>query len=55
MKRMYTTISSPERIAVTTLDGYLADQAALSGLLNTLYDLHMLLLSVECLDGSTKE
>ena len=35
---------------VTTLVGHLADQAALSGVLNTLYDLHLPLLSVEILD-----
>ena len=34
---------SPE----TTLVGWLADQAALCGVLNALYDLHMPLLSVE--------
>ena len=33
--------------AVTTLIGPLADQAALLGVLNTLYDLHLPLLSVE--------
>jgi len=36
--------------SVTTLKGYLADQAALSGVLNTLYELHLPLLSVENLD-----
>jgi hypothetical protein len=35
---------------VTVLAGHLADQAALSGVLNTLYDLHLPLLSVENLD-----
>ena len=35
----------------TTLEGRLADQAALSGILNTLYDLHMPVLSVECVDA----
>jgi hypothetical protein len=35
---------------ITILEGYLPDQAALSGVLNTLYDLHHPLLSVECLD-----
>lgn len=34
---------------VTILVGRLPDQAALSGLLNTLYELHLPLLSVECL------
>jgi hypothetical protein len=32
---------------VTTLEGLLTDQAALSGVLNTLYDLHLPVLSVE--------
>ena len=32
----------------TTLSGRLLDQAALFGVLNTLYDLHLPLLSVEC-------
>ncbi len=35
---------------VTTMDGQLSDQAALAGVLNTLYDLHLTLLSVKCLD-----
>ena len=35
---------------VTILVGHLVDQAALSGILNTLYDLHLPLLSVENLD-----
>ena len=34
----------------TMLEGRLADQAALSGLLNTLYELHLPVISVECLD-----
>ena len=35
---------------VTILVGHLPDQAALSGVLNTLYEMHMPLLSVENLD-----
>jgi hypothetical protein len=35
---------------VTTLEGYLRDQAALFGVLNTLYELHLPVLSVECLE-----
>lgn len=35
---------------VTTLSGWLRDQAALLGVLNTLYDLRFPLLSVEYLD-----
>ena len=37
---------------VATLVGYLIDQAALSGVLNSLYDLQLPLLSVENLDES---
>ena len=33
----------------TTLDGWLANQAALLGVLNALYGMHLPLLSVECL------
>jgi hypothetical protein len=35
---------------VTTLDGELRDQAALAGVLNTLYELHLTVLSVKRLD-----
>jgi hypothetical protein len=35
---------------VTTLEGELSDQAALAGVLNTLYDLHLTLLSVKRLN-----
>jgi hypothetical protein len=35
---------------VTTLEGELSDQAALAGVLNTLYELHLTLLSVKRLD-----
>ena len=38
--------------AITTLTGPLVDQAALSGVLNCLYDLGLPLLLVECLDDS---
>jgi hypothetical protein len=34
---------------VTTLKGELSDQAALAGVLNTLYELHLPILSVRCL------
>jgi hypothetical protein len=34
---------------VTTLNGELGDQAALAGVLNTLYELHLPVLSVLCL------
>jgi len=38
------------KLPVTILVGHLTDQAALSGILNTLYELHLPLLSVENLD-----
>jgi hypothetical protein len=38
------------RTRITTLTGNVMDQAALTGVLNTLYELHLPLLSVENLD-----
>jgi hypothetical protein len=40
------------RPPVTTLNGELGDQAALAGVLNTLYELHLPVLSVLCLSYS---
>jgi hypothetical protein len=37
--------------SVTTLEGELSDQAALAGVLNTLYELHMPVISVKRLEG----
>ena len=45
------TIAPPGDPPTTILEGHLADQAALSGVLNTLYDLHFPLLKVEYLKG----
>lgn len=42
--------SSSDSPSVSILTGHLPDQAALSGILNTLYDLHLPLLSVENMD-----
>jgi hypothetical protein len=39
--------------SVTTLAGALVDQSALSGVLNTLVDLHLRILSVECLSAES--
>jgi hypothetical protein len=39
---------------VTTLVGWLTDQASLAGVLHTLYDLHLTLLSVELLNGDER-
>ena len=44
------TTHSSEHPKITTISGHLLDQAALSGVLNTLYELHLPLLSVENLD-----
>ncbi|KPJ76380.1 MAG: hypothetical protein AMJ54_12010 [Deltaproteobacteria bacterium SG8_13] len=45
-----TADQTAKKAPVTILVGHLADQAALSGILNTLYELHLPLLSVENLD-----
>lgn len=37
--------------SIITLEGELKDQAALAGVLNTLYELHLPLLLVMCLDN----
>ena len=50
------TADGPDR--VTVFEGWMPDQAALSGVLNTFYDLHLSLISVEALGdkrGSVKE
>lgn len=44
--------TSPEGAALTVLTGAFQDQAALAGVLNTLYDLGLPLLSVECLGAA---
>ena len=44
-----TSTSVDDEPAVTTLQGQQRDQAALSGVLNALYNLQLPLLSVECL------
>ena len=41
-------IAEEARPPVTTLDGELSDQAALLGVLNSLYELHLPVLSVVC-------
>jgi hypothetical protein len=37
---------------VTSLEGELSDQASLAGVLNSIYELHLPILSVLCLSGS---
>ena len=49
-----STDSTTGKETVTTLVGYLVDQAALSGALKALYDLRIPLLSVENLDEKLK-
>jgi hypothetical protein len=44
--------TTAENLKTTILMGHLPDQAALSGVLNTIYDLHLPLLKVECIDES---
>jgi hypothetical protein len=46
-----TTNRRGDRKTVATLVGLMRDQAELAGVLNTLYELHLPLLSVEYLNG----
>jgi hypothetical protein len=49
---MQITKSSPnDQGPVTSLVGHLSDQAELAGVLNTLYEMHLTLRSVEYLNG----
>ena len=45
-----TEVQRSDRENETILVGRLADQAALSGVLNTLYEQHLPVLSVDCLE-----
>ncbi len=45
-----TSDEGPNGATRTILVGRIADQAALSGLLNGLYELHLPVISVECLE-----
>ena len=45
-----TTAFTPKNQPITILVGHLVDQAALSGVLNTLYELRMPLLSAEIMN-----
>jgi hypothetical protein len=40
-----------DQTTVTTMTGRLRDQAELSGVLNSLYDLHLSILKVEVVNG----
>jgi hypothetical protein len=46
-----STHKRPDQTTVTTLVGRLRDQAELSGVLNSLYDLHLSILKVEMVNG----
>jgi hypothetical protein len=46
-----TTSTRGDQKPVTTLVGLMRDQAELTGVLNTLYQRHLTLMSVECLNG----
>ena len=46
-----TEIHAADGQTETILVGRLADQAALSGIMNSLYELHMPVLSAECIDS----
>jgi hypothetical protein len=48
-------LSHGKEPVVTLLEGELLDQAALAGVLITLYDLHLPVLSVECLSAGPSE
>jgi len=51
-------ISQPEagdESPSTTLEGELLDQASLAGVLNTLYELHLPVLSVKCLSSQVTD
>ncbi len=43
-----TVVESESEPVVTVLEGRLLDQAALAGVLNTLYELHLPVLEVRC-------
>ena len=49
-----TQTGASDKLPVTVLVGHFKDQAALCGVLNTLYELHLPLLSVENLDESVR-
>ncbi|MFC1652315.1 hypothetical protein ACFL3F_01215 [Planctomycetota bacterium] len=50
-----TTDFPPGEKAVTTLEGTVRDQAALAGIMGTLHSLHLVVLSVSCLEDEDNE
>ena len=55
MAVMNASAGQNDKNPVTTLIGPLVDQAALFGVLNTLYNMRLPLISVECLDNFIEE
>jgi hypothetical protein len=52
LEGMTISLTAPEvGLPETTLEGELPDQAALAGVLNTLYELHLPVLEVKCLSA----
>jgi hypothetical protein len=49
-----TTTGGMDTDETTMLEGQLWDQAALTGILNTLYDMQLPLVSVECINSENK-
>ena len=49
-----TTTGGMDTDETTMLEGQLLDQAALTGILNTLYDMQLPLVSVECINFENK-
>jgi hypothetical protein len=47
-----TTTGGRDSPDTTTLEGRLPDQAALTGVMNILYELHLPVLSVDCLEAN---
>lgn len=47
--KIETTVESEEE-TISVLTGLMKDQSELSGIMNTLYEMHHAVLSVECLD-----
>lgn len=48
-------LARSDGMAESVLEGRLADQAALAGVLNVLYELHLPVISADCLGGSGRE
>lgn len=49
------TLARGDGAGESVLEGRLMDQAALTGVLNTLYELHMPVMAVDCLAGLDEE